>query len=233
MPPCGRTSTATRPVLAGYRRSMRWIARSALALAALGTPALASTYHVATNGDDTAIGSQASPWRTTQRAADRVAPGDTVIVHAGTYAGFVVRRQATQAQPIAFIANGVVNIDGSITTDRDAILIDGGAWITIEGFHVSQGKRAGISAMNCNHITIKRNTSDANARWGIFSAFCDDLTIEGNQASRSGTEHGIYASNSADRPIIRSNKIWGNAMCGVHLNGDVSYGGDGVISGAV
>src|SRR4051794_7473938 len=100
MPPCGKRSTATRALSLATLRSMRWIARSALALAALGTPALAGTYHVATNGDDMATGTQAAPWRTTQHAADRVAAGDTVIVHAGTYAGFIVRRQATQAQPI-------------------------------------------------------------------------------------------------------------------------------------
>ena len=38
------------------------------------------------------------------------------------------------------------------------------------------------------------NRVDANARWGIFSAFCDELVVENNEASRSGTEHGIYIS---------------------------------------
>ena len=33
--------------------------------------------------------------------------------------------------------------------------------------------------------------------------------------------------------MIRNNRIWGNAMCGIHLNGDLSQGGDGVITNAV
>ena len=33
--------------------------------------------------------------------------------------------------------------------------------------------------------------------------------------------------------MIRHNRIWGNAMCGIHMKGDISQGGDGVISDAV
>ena len=40
-------------------------------------------------------------------------------------------------------------------------------------------------------------------------------------------------SNSGDRPIIRGNVSWGNRQCGIHMNGDVSQGGDGIISGAL
>ena len=80
---------------------------------------------------------------------------------------------------------------------------------------------------------MRGNHVDQNGKWGVFSGFCDDLVVENNELSRSGTQHGVYASNSADRPIIRGNYIWGNAMCGVHINGDISQGGDGVISNAV
>jgi hypothetical protein len=127
----------------------------------------------------------------------------------------------------------MVDIDGAATTDQDAIHVDGGAWIRIEGFAVTHAARAGISAIDCDHVTVRGNHVDQNGKWGVFSAFCDDLVVEGNELSRSGTQHGVYASNSADRPVIRGNYIWGNAMCGVHLNGDISQGGDGVISGAV
>ena len=39
-------------------------------------------------------------------------------------------------------------------------------------------------------------------------------------------------SNSADRPVIRGNTSRGNRQCGIHINGDASQGGDGIISGA-
>jgi hypothetical protein len=67
----------------------------------------------------------------------------------------------------------------------------------------------------------------------VLTGFSDDLLIEDNVASRSGAEHGIYVSNSGDRPVIRRNHVWGNYANGIHMNGDVSMGGDGVITGAV
>lgn len=198
-----------------------------------GSVAAAGTFHVATSGNDGAVGTSAAPWRTIQRAADAATAGDTVVVHAGTYAGFVVDARGTETAPIVFSGDGAVTIDGAATTDRDAIHIDGGAWIRIEGLTVLGARRAGISALDCEHVTVRGNRIDGNGTWGVFSAFCDDLVVEDNELSRSATQHGVYASNSADRPVIRRNRIWGNAMCGVHMNGDISFGGDGVISGAI
>ncbi len=204
-----------------------------VALVGATSAAHATTWHVAPNGNDSNDGSATSPWRTIQHAADAVVPGDSVTIQAGTYTGFIVNASGTAQAPITFTGVGGVNIDGAGTADRDAIHIEGASYIIIEGFTVTGAKRAGISALECDHITIRNNRADANARWGIFSSFCDDLVIEHNEASRSGTEHGIYASNSADRPVIRGNLVWGNGMCGVHMNGDINFGGDGVISNAI
>jgi hypothetical protein len=210
--------------------------KALVAVVALGgahATAYASTWHVAPIGNDSNDGSATSPWRTIQTAANAVMPGDTVMIQAGTYTGFVVSARGTAQAPITFTGVGAVNIDGAATVDRDAVHIEGASYVVIEGLRVTGAKRAGISALECDHITIRNNHVDANARWGVFSSFCDDLLVENNEASRSGTEHGIYASNSADRPVIRGNLIWGNGMCGVHMNGDINFGGDGVISGAI
>src|SRR5262245_47072419 len=43
------------------------------------------TYYVATNGSDANPGTLAAPWRTIQKAADTLAPGDTAYVRAGVY----------------------------------------------------------------------------------------------------------------------------------------------------
>lgn len=199
----------------------------------VSTTAVAETRHVATTGDDAATGTLTAPWRTIQRAADTVVPGDVVVIHAGSYPGFRVTARGSETAPITFRGDGDVRILGASTANRDAVLVEGGAWIQIEGLHVSGATRAGISALDCEHVTVRNNRVDANGRWGVFSSFCDDLVVEDNEVSRSGSEHGVYASNSADRPVIRRNRIWGNAMCGVHMNGDINFGGDGVISNAI
>src|SRR4051812_13157545 len=101
----------------------------------LGASSLAhaNAWHVATTGNDSNAGTQAAPFRTIQRAATAVAPGDTVTIHAGTYTGFVVNARGTAAAPIAFVGDGEVKIDGAATTDRDAVHIEGASYVTVEG----------------------------------------------------------------------------------------------------
>ena len=211
------------------------IAVALLSLAAL--PTLAATYYVAPPpaGDDANPGTLGSPWATLQHAADTVQPGDTVLVRAGSYAGAQLITSGTAAEPIVFRA-----FDGEqpeITTDNaftpDGLNLEGASYVVIEGFRVDGRTRAGIRAVLCEHVTINGNRADGNGRWGIFTGFCDDLLIEGNVTTGSIDEHGIYVSNSGDRPVVRGNLIHGNFANGIHMNGDVSQGGDGVISEAL
>ncbi|MEZ4271136.1 MAG: right-handed parallel beta-helix repeat-containing protein, partial [Myxococcota bacterium] len=48
--------------------------------------AFSAMYYVANTGNDGSNGSSSSPFRTLQRAVSAVGPGDTVIIHGGTYA---------------------------------------------------------------------------------------------------------------------------------------------------
>lgn len=62
--------------------------------------------------------------------------------------------------------------------------------------------------------------------------FADYAVIENNLCMYSQQEHGIYFSNSADHPIIRYNTCHHNNANGIHMNGDESMGGDGLITDA-
>ena len=195
--------------------------------------ALAETYYVDPRGDDGAAGTEAAPWATLQRAAERVAPGDTVMVRAGTYRGFDLRISGTQEAPIRFVAEGgaIINLDNPETPD--GINLENVSWIEVEGFTVTNVSRSGIRAAECGAVTRRRNRIDAVGTWGIFTGFCDDLLIVDNQISGAGRQHGIYVSNSGDRPIVRGNTVWDCNESGIQLNGDRNEGGDGVISGAL
>ena len=207
-------------------------------IAFCGTPALATaatlrTFYVAPTGNDAANGSAASPWRTLQKAATTVQAGDLVIVRAGTYAGMDLWTSGTATNPIVFQADPGVVVNAPNPRTADGINLESASWIVIDGFTVTGLPRAGIRSVVNQHVTVRNNTTDLNGRWGIFSGFSDDLTIENNVTSRSQAEHGIYVSNSGDRPVIRGNVSWGNYAAGIHMNGDASQGGDGIISNAL
>ena len=192
------------------------------------------TLYVAPTGSDSADGGPITPWRTLQRAANLVRAGDLVIVRAGHYAGFNLTTSGTAANPIVFSADpGVVVDSPNPVRTQDGINLEGASYIVIEGFTVVGLPRTGIRSVTNHHVTIRRNVGDLNGRWGILTGFSDDLLIEDNEMSRSVAEHGIYVGNSGDRPVIRRNHVWGNSGNGIHMNGDLSQGGDGVISGAV
>jgi parallel beta helix pectate lyase-like protein len=203
-------------------------------LAAL--PAVATTYSVAPGGSDGADGTT-SPWQTLQHAADVVGPGDTVVVEAGSYAGFYQSTGGTAGSPIVWSAmpGAVVDADNPITTD--GINLEGASYVVVEGFEVARTTRAGLRAVECVFVTLRNNWSHDNGVWGILTGCCDDLLIEDNELSFSAGQHGVYVSNSGDRPVIRRNRIHDNTDNGIHMNGDASIGcsatpTDGVISGA-
>src|SRR6185436_10597644 len=121
---------------------------------------------------------------------------------------------------------------------QDGINLEGASYITIDGFSVSGMPEAGVRSVGfeddfASHITVRNVTATNNGVWGIFTGHVNDLLIESNQTSGSIEQHGIYVSNSGDRPVIRDNVIFNNHGSGIHMNGDLSQGGDGIISGAV
>ena len=204
-------------------------------LISLAAPSFAADRYVATSGNDAADGATpGTAWATLQKAADTVGPGDTVHVANGNYAGFDIRTVASQAQPITFIASGPnVAITSENPETPDGINVENAAYITIDGFTSSGHTRAGIRAAVSDHITIRNCTCGNNGVWGIFTGFVDDLVIENNETFGSIDEHGIYVSNSGDRPVIRGNHTHDNRANGIHMNGDESQGGDGTISDAL
>jgi Periplasmic copper-binding protein (NosD) len=217
-------------------------ARAALALALAAVlagpgPAQARIYFVSPRGDDRAAGSAAAPWKTLQHAAGRVAAGDTVVVRAGTYAGFDLRTSGTAGKPITFRTEGEVVIGTRNPKTPDGINLEGAGHVALEGFKVLNNSgsipRAGIRIVNADHVGIRKNTIDHCGSWGILAGFANDLVVENNVTSRSEREHGIYVGNSANRPVIRGNRSWGNNVCGIHINADKSAGGDGIITGAL
>lgn len=198
------------------------------------------TFYVSTNGNDAAVGSITAPWRTIQRATRDVLPGDLIIVRPGRYAGFVLGwdgpQNGTVTNPITFRGEPGAIVESRNIRTADGINLEGASFIIIEGFSIQNNgtiTRAGIRSVTNQSVLIRNNQVDLSGRWGIFTGFSNSVTIENNVTSRAQIEHGIYVSNSCVNPVVRNNRIWGNAGNGIHLNGDVSQGGNGLILNAL
>ena len=193
----------------------------------------AEYYVAATGGNNLGPGSATAPWATLQHAADVVGAGDRVNVLPGSYTGFYLDASGTAASPIEFLAQPGALITQRNATTPDGINLEGASHVVIDGFSVTGMPRAGVRSVLGEFVTIRHVHAYDNTRWGIFTGFDDDLTIENNETSGSVIEHGIYVSNSGDRPVLRGNVSWGNHGSGIHMNGDESQGGDGIISNAL
>jgi len=194
-----------------------------------------NTYYVATDGIDApGRGTAALPWRTIQYAAGQVQAGDTVLINPGTYTGGVtVETSGTASEPITFRANGAgVVINGS-GGERDAFFITWADYIVVDGLTIQNATRAAVRIDNSQHVTVRNCTFANNTTWGLFTDFSDYTTVENCESYGAAEEHGIYISNSSDYPTIRGNRLHNNNGCGLHMNGDASMGGDGIISHAL
>ncbi len=198
----------------------------------------AATYYVSNAGSNSNAGlSLALAFLTLQKGADVAVAGDTVLVANGTYAGFDFRnKNGTAANRVVFQTIGtsaLINSSGPIR--NDGINIESADYVTVDGFIVNNmpGNGNGVRVVTSDFCVVRNCSCDNNAERGIFTGFTDDILIEHNVCTNSVDEHGIYVSNSSDRPIVRFNECYGNNNIGIHFNGDLSSGGDGIISDAV
>ena len=140
------------------------------------------------------------------------------------------RRMPNQLQSGAEATSRIVRRNSKTP---DGINLEGPPMSSSKGLLSTTCRAAGVRAVLGSHVTIQRIRASHNGVWGILTGHCDDLAVINNQVSNSVKEHGIYVGNSGDRPLIYGNVSWGNRRCGIHMNGDMSQGGDGIISNAV
>ena len=211
-------------------------------------PGSGQVFSVDPNGSDQNDGSPDSPWATIQYAVDNVAPGDTILLQSGTYAGARIERSGTAEAWITLAAapGAVVLINAPGPNNRHESNLEFETWEgpetvsywIVEGLEVANAPNWGIdlrgNEQNHSHdFIIISNRVHENGRdsgtSGIFTAFVDDVLVEDNESYGNG-EHGIYLSNSGDRFVVRGNHLHDNNNCGLHINGDLESGEDGIIS---
>lgn len=222
-----------------HARVAVWVVLSlTVALFAAGRAAATEWYVDGLGNDTTNSGLSGSPFREIRKALESALPGDTIHAGDGQYKGFdLFDFTGTEADPLIIVAE-TDNAEIMPTTDRsdnrDTVHIDNCSYVTLDGFKSFNANRAAVRVQGSTFVTIRNGTYGDNTTWGIFTGHCDDLVIEYNECYGSGEEHGIYVSNSGDRPTVRGNILHDNFANGLHMNGDINTPpGDGIISNAL
>ena len=134
------------------------------------------TYYVRTDGSDANTGLSNSPagaWLTIQQAASTMVAGDTVRVQPGTYPETVTPANAgTAANPITYLADGVVVVDGANTRCK-AFDVVGTGYLVIDGFEITDqpdcgGADSAVDINNANNVTVRNNIIHDTGRDAIY-----------------------------------------------------------------
>jgi hypothetical protein len=143
----------------------------------------AAEYFVATNGNDSAVGSRPAPWATLNAANKRVQPGDTVFIRGGRYLlpakqtiGVELSQSGKSGQLIRYLAytNETPVLDGSALAGRGRIagLLISGDWIHVKGLEVcnvpSRGTSYGIWIKDVSHTIVEQCRTHHHNGPGLF-----------------------------------------------------------------
>lgn len=178
------------------------------------------TYYVAVDGSDTSDGSGGAPYATLQRASDMAAPGDTIVLRAGTHTRSArIEVGGGPALPITIEAEPGAVMYGSSDEPATAaislasgighVILRGlaiqGPWsagvalepgshdVTIDRVSVLGAKR-GIALAGALRVSMSGVTTTDNCDAGIaIEAASSDVTLEGVSGTRNGVSCGELA----------------------------------------
>ena len=134
----------------------------------------AATYYVAKTGDNANPGTELSPWLTIQKAADTMAPNDTVIIAAGVYAEKVVSKiNGTSTSPITFRAASLATVVGGFRIQHAYQVIQG---FTLDGFGATANGGLVEVTTGGNNLTVSGCTFDSSPDDTIYQLLVAQTT---------------------------------------------------------
>jgi hypothetical protein len=175
-----------------------------------GSTGIGNEYWIASDGSDSAAGSEAQPWKTLSYAHSKASAGVTIWVKPGTYAWsstVSLSKSGTSGSPInVFAAAGgrpVFDFSGQPRDDSSSrgIKISGDYWY-IKGIDVMN------AGDNCINISGSHNTIE----WVVVHGCCD-----------SGLQISADSSQSSDQTRAAYNTI---LNCDSYENYDTATGGE-------
>jgi hypothetical protein len=168
-------------------------------------PQSTGTYYVdAVTGSDDNPGTGTQPWRTIQRAADVLIPGNIAFIHAGHYDERVsVTRSGAPGAPITLRAVGTVSLH-TFTVEADYVTLEG---FTVTNHAPSTDRGNGIRLLG-NHNLVAGVYAYDNAHVGIYVDGTAN-TVRNCRAHRNGLA-GIEVRGAGH--LVEHNEVWGTVQ---------------------
>ncbi|HEX7709026.1 MAG TPA: right-handed parallel beta-helix repeat-containing protein [Thermoanaerobaculia bacterium] len=197
----------------------------------------AATFYVSTSGNDANTGSISSPFRTINKAAGVVKPGDEVLVRGGVYTGLVsIGSKGTASARISFRSypGELAVIDGTGTAaGKDLVTLYRAEYVDFSGFEVRNATKIGVCGYASNNIRMTNNTVHSSVRNGIYFGYSAmgssyDILIDGNHVYNNVLENqyqtmtgGGWAAtvvvSRTDRSQITNNRVYANHGEGIDV----------------
>jgi hypothetical protein len=164
----------------------------------------------------------------------------------GTVAGTAAAPITIQADPSA--APGSVIINTRANEVRYGIDLEPGCdYVHLIGFTIadsggittSSDRGGGIKVVGNNDQVINNTVTNIVYGFGIIADNANNVVLKNNTVTGTGSQgndnygHGIYLSGSLDGAVVQGNVIHNNDLIGIHINGDVSEGGVGLVTHAL
>lgn len=153
-------------------------------------------FFVSPAGSDSNPGTKARPWKTVQHAADRLLPGQTVFLRAGTYRERVLpARSGTAGRYITYAAypGEAPVIDGATVTLPDDLAglfeIAGRGYIRVSGLRIVNARpnkdNAGIMVIRSHDVVVERNRTSNTTSSGVGVWGSRNVVVSANDITRA------------------------------------------------
>jgi hypothetical protein len=210
-----------------------------------GTQAAGNTYYVSTDGDDSNPGTESAPWRTIQKAANSVGPGDAVYVHAGTYRELVSLRtsgvERISVRPVQLTNGSKATIGGdlgnvaagdylyvyrSMKSNNGAFRIAkvGDGFVRVEGapfVDESEGTQASIGTPivfgNDGSGKILVDIGHSNCRNPVINFDHVSYVIVERFQVTGSCHAGVAMVAGSHHNVFRNGKVYGNDRPGIYI----------------
>lgn len=221
---------------------------AALLLCGFLSAAHATTYYVATNGNDSNSGTSTQPYRTIGKGVTRLAPGDTLIISGGTYVEPSINNKipsgSSWAAPVTVMASpGEIVVLRPTTKGMPGINIRAGRkFIRLVGIGIDLQLVADTNGVKVHEKASDIELSNLDIRNGhgmlgsaiVVIAGSPRVTIRGSKlhdisqypVDKPGN-HGIYMQGTFG--LIEGNEIYNIQGYGIQLYSSIGNVNDNIV----